>query len=101
VFSVPAPAGTAGAGDATIAGFLASLYKGLSPEDALTMAVAVGGSCVEAPDAVSGIRSWEETVKRVRKGWPRASAQVAEPGWRQEKDGIWHGPSDRPPAVGD
>ena len=101
VFSVPAPAGTAGAGDATIAGFLASLYKGLSPEDALTMAVAVGGSCVEAPDAVSGIRSWEETVQRVRKGWPRASAQVAEPGWRQEKDGIWHGPSDRPPAVGD
>lgn len=98
VFSVPAPAGTAGAGDATIAGFLASVYKGLSPEDALTMAVAVGGSCVEAPDAVSGIRSWEDTVRRVREGWPHASAPVAEPGWRREKDDIWHGPADRAPA---
>jgi sugar/nucleoside kinase (ribokinase family) len=99
VFSVPTPAGTAGAGDATIAGFLASVHKGLSPEDALTMAVAVGGSCVEAPDAVSGIRSWEETVRRVRRGWPRASARVAEPGWRQDSDAIWHGPEDRPPAT--
>ena len=82
VFAVPAPAGTAGAGDATIAGFLASVYKCFSPENALTMAVAVGGSCVEAPDAVSGIRSWDETVRSVRGGWARASAPVAAPGWR-------------------
>jgi sugar/nucleoside kinase (ribokinase family) len=99
VFSVAAPAGTAGAGDATIAGFLASIHKGLSPEDALTMAVAVGGSCVEAPDAVSGIRSWEETVTRVRAGWPRASAPVAEPGWQRDGQDIWHGPADRPPVT--
>jgi sugar/nucleoside kinase (ribokinase family) len=95
VFSVPALAGTAGAGDATIAGFLASVYRGLSPEDALTMAVAVGGSCVEAPDAVSGIRSWEETLRRVREGWPRASAEVQEPGWWRDEQDIWHGPADR------
>ncbi len=98
VFSVPELAGTAGAGDATIAGFLASIHKGLSPEDALTMAVAVGGSCVEAPDAVSGIRSWAETARRVRAGWPRASAPVAEPGWRHDRRDIWHGPADRPPV---
>jgi len=97
VFSVPAPAGTAGAGDATIAGFLASIYQCFPPEDALTMAVAVGGSCVEEPDAVSGIKSWEETVRRVRSGWPRASTEVAEPGWRRDGKDIWHGPSDRMP----
>ena len=97
VFSVPAPAGTAGAGDATIAGFLASVYKCFSPEDALTMAVAVGGSCVEAPDAVSGIKSWEETVRRVREGWPRASTPLEEPGWQHDGKNIWHGPSDRTP----
>jgi sugar/nucleoside kinase (ribokinase family) len=97
VFSVPAPAGTAGAGDATIAGFLGSVYRGLSPRDALTMAVAVGGSCVEAPDAVSGIRSWDETDRRVREGWPRAPAQVAEKGWQRRED-LWHGPADRPTA---
>jgi sugar/nucleoside kinase (ribokinase family) len=100
VFSVPALAGTAGAGDATIAGFLASIHKGLSPEEALTMAVAVGGSCVEAPDAVSGIRSWEETVRRVREGWPRASIAVSEPGWQRDGQSIWHGPSDRTPVRG-
>lgn len=99
VFSVPSPSGTAGAGDATIAGFLASVYRGLSPEDALTMAVAVGGSCVEAPDAVSGIRSWEGTVKRVRDGWPRALAEVQEPGWWRDGEDIWHGPADRTPAT--
>jgi sugar/nucleoside kinase (ribokinase family) len=99
VFSVPSLAGTAGAGDATIAGFLASSYRGLAPEDALTMAVAAGGSCVEAPDAVSGIRSWEETVTRVREGWPRALAEIQEPGWRRDEKGIWHGPADRAHAT--
>jgi sugar/nucleoside kinase (ribokinase family) len=97
VFSVPAPAGTAGAGDATIAGFLASIYKCFSPEDALTMAVAVGGSCVEAPDAVSGIKSWDETLRRVREGWPRASVPMEEPGWQRDGKDIWHGPSDQRP----
>ena len=54
VFSVPKVAGTTGAGDSTIAGFLASVFKGLEPSEALTMAVAVGGCCVEAPDADLG-----------------------------------------------
>jgi sugar/nucleoside kinase (ribokinase family) len=63
--------GTVGAGDSTIAGFLTSLLKGLNPEDALTMACAVGACCVEAPDASSGIRSWEETVARIKAGWLR------------------------------
>ncbi len=53
VFSVPHVAGTTGAGDSTIAGFLASVTRRLPPEQAITMAVAVGGCCVEAPDATS------------------------------------------------
>jgi sugar/nucleoside kinase (ribokinase family) len=63
--------GTTGAGDATIAGFLASLWHGLSPEKAAVTAVAVGACCVEAADALSGIRGWEETEKRIKAGWPR------------------------------
>jgi sugar/nucleoside kinase (ribokinase family) len=62
-------AGTTGAGDTTIAGFLAALLKGLSIEECATMAVAVGACCVEAPDATSGILGWEETRKRIDKGW--------------------------------
>lgn len=95
VFRVPKVGGTTGSGDATIAGFLASVSKGLGPEEALTMAVAVGACCVEAPDATSGIRPWSETEKRVKEGWPRSDAQVPEPGWKLLDSGIWAGPADR------
>ncbi len=95
VFSVPRIGGTTGAGDSTIAGFLASVARGLSPEDALTMAVAVGGCCVEAPDATSGILPWEKTIDRVSQGWARAAVTVSEPGWRTTGSGLWHGPLDR------
>jgi len=95
VFSVPRIAGTAGSGDATIAGFLASVSRGLSAEEALTMAVAVGGCCVEAPDATSGVRSWEETVGRVKAGWSRRPSVVREKGWHPSGGGVWAGPNDR------
>jgi sugar/nucleoside kinase (ribokinase family) len=62
-------AGTTGSGDATIAGFLSALLRGLAPQQAATMAVAVGACNVEAVDALSGIRSWDETLKRVNAGW--------------------------------
>ena len=32
-------------------------------------ALGVGASCVEAPDALSGLRSWEETWQRIHSGW--------------------------------
>ena len=88
-------AGTAGSGDATIAGFLASVVRGLGPEEALTLAVAVGGCCVEAPDATSGVRTWDETVSRVKGGWPRRSVAIGETGWRAAANGVWAGPGDR------
>ncbi len=94
VFHVPSVGGTTGSGDATIAGFLASVSKGLGPEDALTMAVAVGACCVEAPDATSGIRQWHETERRVRQGWKRSEVQVKEPGWNPVDRGNWAGPFD-------
>ena len=94
VFHVPEIGGTTGSGDATIAGFLASVYKGLAPEQALTMAVAVGGCCVEAPDATSGIRAWSETDRRVLEGWKRAQVKVEEPGWKPLGSGLWAGPAD-------
>jgi len=93
VFTVPSIGGTTGSGDATIAGFLASVFKESGPEDALTMAVAVGACCVEAPDATSGVRPWEETAARVRKGWQRAPASVSEPGWKCLPSGLWAGPN--------
>jgi sugar/nucleoside kinase (ribokinase family) len=89
-------AGTTGAGDSTIAGFLASIFKGLSPVEALNVAVAVGACCVEAPDATSGIRTWEGTVARMDTGWGKGAGNVTEKGWKVGIHGIWTGPLDRP-----
>jgi sugar/nucleoside kinase (ribokinase family) len=94
VFSVPHVAGTTGAGDSTIAGFLASVVRGLPPDEALTMAEAVGGCCVEALDATSGIRPWDDTAARIRAGWKRAPVTVTEKGWKALQSGVWQGPGD-------
>ncbi len=83
-------AGTTGAGDATIAGFLAALLRGLSPEEALTMATAVGACNVEAPDSLSGIRSWEATKARMERGWAKRTEDLAIDGWEWlASKGLW------------
>ena len=63
--------GTTGAGDCTIAGFLAALLRGEGPLQAATSATAVGAASVEAPDATSGIPAWPELAARLRAGWAR------------------------------
>lgn len=84
--------GTTGAGDASIAGFLAALLRDLSPELAVTAAVAVGACNVEAPDALSGLQSWETTLARISAGWDRLPLQLQDPAWNW--DGccqVWRG----------
>ncbi|MCD6121641.1 MAG: carbohydrate kinase family protein [Spirochaetales bacterium] len=71
VFKIKKVKGTTGAGDTTIAGFLGSLYSGLGPKEAVDTAVAVGSSCVEESDAISGIKSWGRTRNRIKKGWEK------------------------------
>jgi sugar/nucleoside kinase (ribokinase family) len=88
-------AGTTGAGDSAIAGFLAGLLRDLSPEEALTAAVAVGACNVEMADAISGVRPWDEVWQRVRSGWEWRALHVDAPGWRfDEKSHLWIGTED-------
>jgi sugar/nucleoside kinase (ribokinase family) len=61
--------GTTGSGDATIAGFLAALLRDVSPAQAMNIALAVGACNVEAADALSGIRLWGDTLRRITAGW--------------------------------
>ena len=85
-------AGAAGAGDSTIAGFLAGLLRDMSLVEATTTAVAVGACNVEAADTLSGVRSWDETLRRVAVGWPRHDLQIEAPGWRFDAAaGLWRG----------
>jgi sugar/nucleoside kinase (ribokinase family) len=86
--------GTTGSGDATIAGFLSALLRGLPIEEAMTAAVAVGACNVQAADALSGIRPWDETLRRVERGWPRHTLTLTSPGWSFDADHqLWVGPA--------
>lgn len=88
-------AGSTGSGDATIAGFLAGLLRGLPAEEALTFAVAVGACNVERLDALSGIRTWDETSRRIRAGWERQPLELHASGWRFDTGcALWRGPCD-------
>ena len=78
--------GTTGAGDATIAGFLAALLRGLGVKEAVRMAVGVGACNVEAADAVGGLRSWEATVERIAAGWAQHPLAVDAAGWRWDAE---------------
>ena len=80
--------GTTGAGDATIAGFLAALLRGESLAQATTMACAVGACNVEAADALSGVRTWEETTRRVQAGWRRQPVALPA-GWAPDINDLW------------
>ena len=89
--------GTTGSGDATIAGFLMGLLRGMTPEETLQAACAVGACNVEAVDALSGIRSWPETIERISAGWPRlpVALDLAGAGWSWDsEDEVWVGPLD-------
>ena len=86
--------GTTGSGDATIAGFLSALLRDFSPCQAVTAAVAVGACNVEAADALGGIRSWEETMRRIAAGWSRHPMTLEAPGWKENAEfGLWIGPA--------
>lgn len=61
--------GTTGSGDATIAGLLMGVLRGMSPTETAKAACAVGACSCEAADAVSGIKDWRETQMQFRLGW--------------------------------
>jgi len=93
--------GTTGSGDATIAGFLMGLLRGMTPEATLAAACAVGACSVEAADALGSICSWPETMERIANGWPRLqlegnetfSLSMADFGWHWDtRHEVWVGP---------
>lgn len=63
--------GTTGAGDCTIAGFLAAYVNNASPEEAMTTAVATGSFSTESRDAVSAVPRRSELQARLDSGWAR------------------------------
>jgi hypothetical protein len=73
------------------------LMRGMTAEETLQAACAVGACNVEAVDALSGIRSWPETAKRIAARWPRLpiALDLAEAGWIWDSTReVWIGPMD-------
>lgn len=58
-----------GAGDSSIGAFLYAMLKGYPAEKCVQLAAAEGASCVEAFDAVGGIRTLAELEKKIESGW--------------------------------
>jgi sugar/nucleoside kinase (ribokinase family) len=67
--------GTTGAGDCTIAGFLAAFVKGDGPAAAVGTAVAVGAFSTESAEATGSVPSWEMLQKRIAFGWERKESK--------------------------
>lgn len=89
-------AGTTGAGDASVAGFLAAILRGLPPVDSLLTAVGVGACSVETSDSLSGVRDWEETRARIESRWEQVPLELTVPGWSWDQAArLWVGPRDR------
>lgn len=87
--------GTTGAGDTTIAGFLAGVALGMDPAEVVTLANGVGACCVETLSAIEGIPSLQEVQARIQRGWRRVLPTISHPGWRAAQDGVLYGPMDQ------
>jgi sugar/nucleoside kinase (ribokinase family) len=89
-------AGTTGSGDCTIAGMLAAMLHGLSPEAAMRAAVGVGACSVEQPDATSGVPDWATVERRLAAAWRQRPVTLALPDWtRDAATGLFRGPWDQ------
>lgn len=87
--------GTTGAGDATVAGFLASLLRGSDPATSLRIACGAGASNVETADAQGGLRSWSDLSARVER-WPTHALALESDGWHFDPASqVWRGPRDQ------
>ena len=60
-----------GAGDTTIAAFIAAALGGNPLESCLHLAAAAGASCVEGIDALSGLRPLDGLERKIRAGWEK------------------------------
>lgn len=83
-FHIDGQPSTTGAGDSSIAGFLASYLRGYCLEDCMIRATATGSCNVTKPDPLSGVTSWDELTAMLEAGWETDPLEVAGEGWRKD-----------------
>jgi sugar/nucleoside kinase (ribokinase family) len=89
-------ASATGSGDSSIAGFLAAFLRGLPLEACLKAANCTGYQNLHALDAVSSIRTWEETRALLRRKPPMIDPALGGKVWRYDAAAeVWIGPRDK------
>jgi sugar/nucleoside kinase (ribokinase family) len=84
-----------GAGDCAIAGFLTALLRTQPIEDALRIACAVGAQNLSAADSITGVKSWEETLREIDPSRPTNAPDVnTDPFTPDGRSGLYVGPAD-------
>jgi len=87
-------ASAAGAGDNSIAGFISAFLRGQSIEDCIRFGCAVGRLNLEVYDAVTGVRSYDET-RALIPGWRKNELAYTGSYWRKDSSpGNWIGKAD-------
>jgi len=96
-FEIYQIASATGAGDTAIAGLLAAISKRRSIEDIIKSAACLGFQNLHHLDAVSGIKSWEETQKMLKSGTLKPKElKMQATGWYWDKSlALWFGPNDK------
>jgi sugar/nucleoside kinase (ribokinase family) len=89
-------ASATGAGDATIAGFMAAVVRGCPPDKALNIANTVGWENVRNVDALSGIEDWDATLSYMQqKKRARNELELEKHKWKWSDDlDLYVGPND-------
>jgi sugar/nucleoside kinase (ribokinase family) len=80
-FKIDRIASATGSGDAAIAGFLSAFMRNSPPEECLKNACILGWENLHRLDAVSGIKSCEETAGLLRKPPPLNFFEMNDAGW--------------------
>ena len=86
---------TTGAGDVSIAAFLASIIRGYSIEDCARLACATASLTISKSDVLSGIQPLNKTIDII-KTWDRDRIDIEGNDFKyQEKQKIWYSKKDR------
>ena len=94
-FHVDKVAAATGSGDSSIAGFLTAYLNGKTIEETIKIACAVGGQNVKTYDALSGIKTWRETLDMIP-SWDKNKENISGGYWKYDADKIvWKGKNDR------
>ncbi len=94
-FHVEKVAAATGSGDSSIAGFLTAFLNGKSIEESIRIACAVGGQNVQTYDALSGIKTWQETLDMIP-SWEKNKLTIDGGYWTYNAEkGVWTGRKDK------